>query len=138
MLGLFSLLYIIPISSITIMSKYNIDSDHHLCIHQYKYPFHPSIYSSICPSFDPFVHLFIHKSIRLSIHSFINPLILALINKFNVGIRLIYGSSFSQVPIGEMTSVLTTTVQKKPLIVGQWVRLKRGPLKGCCHEDVVV
>jgi len=46
------------------------------------------------------------------------------------GIRLIYGSSFSQVPIGEMTAVLTTTVQKKPLVIGQWVRLKRGPLKG--------
>ena len=47
-----------------------------------------------------------------------------------VGLRMIYGSSFSQVPVGEMTSVLVTTVKKKPIKEGQWVRLKRGPLKG--------
>jgi len=37
-----------------------------------------------------------------------------------------------------MTAVLTTTVQKKPLVIGQWVRVKRGPLKGSddnIHND---
>jgi transcription elongation factor SPT5 len=47
-----------------------------------------------------------------------------------VGLRMIYGSSFSQVPVGEMTSVLVATVKKKPIKEGQWVRIKRGPLKG--------
>jgi len=47
-----------------------------------------------------------------------------------MGLRMIYGSSFSQVPVGEMTSVLVATVKKKPIKEGQWVRIKRGPLKG--------
>lgn len=47
-----------------------------------------------------------------------------------VGLRMLYASSFSQVPVGEMTSVLATTVRKKPIKEGQWVRIKRGPLKG--------
>lgn len=47
-----------------------------------------------------------------------------------VGLRMLYASSFSQVPVGEMTSVLAATVRKKPIKEGQWVRLKRGALKG--------
>jgi transcription elongation factor SPT5 len=47
-----------------------------------------------------------------------------------VGLRMIYGSSFSQVPVAEMTSVLNAKVVKKPIKDGQWVRIKRGPLKG--------
>lgn len=46
------------------------------------------------------------------------------------GLRMIYGSSFAQVPVSEMTSVLSATVKTKPIKEGQWVRLKRGPLKG--------
>ena len=46
------------------------------------------------------------------------------------GLRGMYGNSFAQIPVSEMTSVLSVTVKKKPMAVGQWVRLKRGTLKG--------
>ena len=44
------------------------------------------------------------------------------------GIRGLYSSSFIKVPVGEMTSVLNITVVKQPLKVGQWARMRRGPL----------
>lgn len=47
-----------------------------------------------------------------------------------LGLRSIYATTFAQVPVSEMTSVLVSTVVKKPFKVGQFVRLKRGPLKG--------
>ena len=61
---------------------------------------------------------------------YIEALSEAFVKEIIQGLRSIYGSSFSQVPVSEMTSVLTATVKKKPLKEGQWVRLKRGPLKG--------
>jgi transcription elongation factor SPT5 len=46
------------------------------------------------------------------------------------GLKMIYHSSFQQVPIQDMTSVLAVTITKKPLRIGQYIRIKRGPLKG--------
>ena len=46
------------------------------------------------------------------------------------GLRGMYGNTFAQIPVTEMTSVLSVTVKKKPMTAGQWVRLKRGHLKG--------
>jgi transcription elongation factor SPT5 len=46
------------------------------------------------------------------------------------GLRGLYQFSFSRIPVQEMTTLLAVTVTKKPMKKGQWVRLKRGPLKG--------
>ncbi|KAJ1418641.1 hypothetical protein B484DRAFT_481589, partial [Ochromonadaceae sp. CCMP2298] len=46
------------------------------------------------------------------------------------GLRMIYGSSFAMIPVQEMTQVLVCHVTRKPLFIGQWARMKRGPLKG--------
>lgn len=46
------------------------------------------------------------------------------------GIRSLYQNSFVQIPVQEMTSTLSVHVKKKPLKAGDWVRLKRGVLKG--------
>lgn len=46
------------------------------------------------------------------------------------GINFIYQSSFQQIAIKEMTSVVSATLTKRPLKPNQWVRIKRGPLKG--------
>lgn len=46
------------------------------------------------------------------------------------GLRGLYVTSFVKVSIAEMTAVISATVHKKPLRVGQWVRLRRGPLRG--------
>lgn len=46
------------------------------------------------------------------------------------GLRMMYANSFAQIPVSEMTSVLSVTVKKKPLTLNQFVRIKRGPLKG--------
>ena len=46
------------------------------------------------------------------------------------GLRGLYQFSFQRIPVQEMTTLLAVTVTKKPLKMGQWVRLKRGPLKG--------
>ena len=46
------------------------------------------------------------------------------------GLRGLFITSFTKVSISEMTSVISASVQKKPLKVGQWVRLRRGPLRG--------
>ena len=42
----------------------------------------------------------------------------------------IFHPTFKKVPVQEMTSLMTVTVKKKPLRVGQLVRMKRGVLKG--------
>ena len=47
-----------------------------------------------------------------------------------VGLRGLFQSSFERIPVQEMTSLLNATVTKKPLKLHQWVRIKRGPLKG--------
>ena len=47
-----------------------------------------------------------------------------------MGLRGLYVTSFTKVNIPEMTQVLNASVKKTPLRVGQWVRLRRGPLKG--------
>ena len=47
-----------------------------------------------------------------------------------MGLSGIYISTFQLVPISEMTALLTIRVKKKPLKSNQWVRMKRGPLKG--------
>lgn len=46
------------------------------------------------------------------------------------GLRGLYQSSFQRIAVREMTTLLTVTVTKKPLKIGQWVRLKRSVLKG--------
>jgi transcription elongation factor SPT5 len=46
------------------------------------------------------------------------------------GLKMIYLNSFQQVPIQDMTSVLSVTITKKPLKPGQYIRIKRGVLKG--------
>jgi transcription elongation factor SPT5 len=46
------------------------------------------------------------------------------------GLTSLYHSSLKIVPIQQMTSLLTITVKKRPLKAGQWVRIKRGELKG--------
>jgi len=46
------------------------------------------------------------------------------------GLRGLYVTSFVKVSIAEMTAVISASVSKKPLRVGQWVRLRRGPLRG--------
>ena len=45
------------------------------------------------------------------------------------GLRGLYGYSMSRVPVMEMTTLLSLTVTKRPLKMGQWIRLKRGALK---------
>eukprot|EP00605_Chrysophyceae_sp_TOSAG23-4_P002419 GSChrysophyteH1.ASY1.ANO1.2678.1 assembled CDS len=47
-----------------------------------------------------------------------------------MGLRGLYATSFTKVSISEMTSVISASVHKKPLREGQWVRLRRGPLRG--------
>lgn len=42
----------------------------------------------------------------------------------------IFHHSVTKIPVQEMTSLLNITVQKKPLQKGQYVRMRRGPLKG--------
>jgi hypothetical protein len=46
------------------------------------------------------------------------------------GLQGFYPSTFKLVPINDMTSLLNIVVKKRPLQPGQWVRIKRGPLKG--------
>ena len=46
------------------------------------------------------------------------------------GLHGIYFSTLKQVPIPEMSMLLTLTVTKKPIKEGQWSRLRRGPNKG--------
>lgn len=46
------------------------------------------------------------------------------------GLYGIYSSSFARIPIEEMTSLFHIVFKKKPLAIGQFVRLKRGILKG--------
>lgn len=46
------------------------------------------------------------------------------------GLRGIFQSSLQKIPVREMTSVVTISKVKKPLVEGQWVRLSRGVLKG--------
>ena len=41
-----------------------------------------------------------------------------------------YISTFARIPVEEMTSLFNVTFKKKPLSVGQFVRIKRGMLKG--------
>jgi transcription elongation factor len=45
------------------------------------------------------------------------------------GLYGFYVSSFARIPVQEMTSLFNVQFKKKPLTVGQWVRLRRGPLK---------
>lgn len=47
-----------------------------------------------------------------------------------LGLRGVYQSHFVRVPVGQMIHVLNVTVTKKPLKLGQLVRMKRGVLKG--------
>jgi transcription elongation factor SPT5 len=51
----------------------------------------------------------------------------------------VYQSAFVRVPIGQMIHVLNVTVTKKPLRLGQLVRIKRGVLKGdlCKVVDLI-
>lgn len=46
------------------------------------------------------------------------------------GLRNIYGTSISQIPLKDMPAILDVTVQRKPLEVNQFVRIKRGLYKG--------
>jgi transcription elongation factor SPT5 len=46
------------------------------------------------------------------------------------GLQGVYYSTLRQVPIPEMSMLLTLTVKKKPIKEGQWCRLRRGPNKG--------
>ena len=46
------------------------------------------------------------------------------------GLRGLYQTSFTKVSIPEMTAVISVQAKSKPLQEGQWVRLRRGPLKG--------
>ena len=46
------------------------------------------------------------------------------------GLNGIYYSTLKQVPIPEMSQLLTLTVKKKPIKEGQWCRMRRGPNKG--------
>ena len=46
------------------------------------------------------------------------------------GLRGLYQQSFNKVSIPEMTQVINCQSKNKPLREGQWVRLRRGPLKG--------
>lgn len=46
------------------------------------------------------------------------------------GLRGIFFSKFFKVPVREMTSLLSVKVQKRPLKEGQYVRLRRGEMKG--------
>jgi transcription elongation factor SPT5 len=46
------------------------------------------------------------------------------------GLTGLYAFACAQIYIQEMTSVLSVKMTKKPLKLGQWVRLKRGPMKG--------
>ena len=46
-----------------------------------------------------------------------------------LGLRGFYLGSFNKVPIPQMTSLMSVTVEKRPLVVGQFVRIRRGPLK---------
>lgn len=46
--------------------------------------------------------------------------------------------SFAKVPVEEMTSIFNITFKKKPLVNGQWVRVKRGVLKGDLAQVVEI
>ena len=46
------------------------------------------------------------------------------------GLSGFYISTFQLVPISDMTSLLNVKVTRMPIKPGQWVRMKRGPLKG--------
>jgi transcription elongation factor SPT5 len=46
------------------------------------------------------------------------------------GLRGLYFTTMTKVPVNEMTNVLRCTTDKVPLKVGQWVRVRRGPFKG--------
>ena len=46
------------------------------------------------------------------------------------GLRGFFVSSFQKVPINQMTSLMSVKIEKKPLKMGQFVRVRRGPLKG--------
>jgi transcription elongation factor SPT5 len=46
------------------------------------------------------------------------------------GLKGVYTNRIRQVAVAEMTTVLTLKVNKKPLKIGQFVRIKRGLLKG--------
>jgi Early transcription elongation factor of RNA pol II, NGN section len=52
------------------------------------------------------------------------------------GLTGFYISSFERIPVDQMTSLFNVTVKKKPLKVGQYVRLRRGDLKGDLAEVV--
>ena len=54
------------------------------------------------------------------------------------GLRGLYQSSFQRIAVQEMTTLLTVTVTKKPLKEGQWIRLKRGQLKGDLARVVAI
>ena len=60
------------------------------------------------------------------------------------GLRGIFWSSkdgtpaFAKVPINQMTALLNVKVHKRPLKEGQFVRIKRGPLKGDLAKVVLV
>ena len=47
-----------------------------------------------------------------------------------MGLRGMYQQGMSQIPTAEMTSVLNVYMKRRPLKPGQWVRIKRGVLKG--------
>eukprot|EP01041_Mallomonas_annulata_P006608 gene6608-13376_t len=46
------------------------------------------------------------------------------------GLHSLYSSTFTRVPVKSMTSLLSVQVTRKPLQIGQLVRMKRGPYKG--------
>jgi transcription elongation factor SPT5 len=54
------------------------------------------------------------------------------------GLRGLYFTTFTKVPLAEMTRVMVSKVNKKPISDGQWVRLRRGPLKGDLAKVVEV
>lgn len=47
-----------------------------------------------------------------------------------MGLSGLYISTFTIVPIHEMTPLLNVKVKKRPILPGQWVRMRKGHLKG--------
>jgi len=54
------------------------------------------------------------------------------------GLYGFYMKSFARIPVEEMTSVFNVSFKKKPLVTGQWVRLRRGALKGDLAQVVTL
>lgn len=61
---------------------------------------------------------------------FVEALSDTLVREIILGLKGLYMSRIQQLPVHQMTSVLKVKVMVEPLKVGDFVRIKRGPLKG--------